>query len=814
MKTKRRFFAAILAAVFVILNVAAALPVLALDDLTTRYPTPEGYNDHDYRKLVAFLEQTDDEGVKNGEKLRDNYDPNDPQTWNLEWVESDGELRIRIIYVYGCRLCGALDVSGCTALEDLICSGNNLTSLDVSNNTALEVLKCYDNNLTELDVSGCTALSSLRCYNNNLTTLDVSGCTALHYLICHNNNLTLLDVSGCTALWHLECHCNNLTALDVSGYTRLNTLWCYCNNLTELDVGGCTALEYLDCYSNNLTAFDVSGCTALSKFYCYNNNLIALDVSGCTALSLLNCSNNNLTALDVSSNTALEVLDCGINNLTSLDVSGCTALEELWCNNNNLTELDVSKKTALKSLYCYSNNLTELDVSKNTALEELWCYSNNLTELDVSKNTALEKLYCHNNNLTELDLSNNTKLLIDHIYTEGKGYAGYDYGWYYNFCNRLYAYPQDGESFLGWYNEDGELLSTYADWDITDRTEKVFIAKFTSGESGNDPEPGFVTPAGYNDHDYQKLVAFLEQTDDEGVKNGEKLRDNYDPNDPRTWYLNSSGGGVWVESDGERRIKTIDVMGRKLCGTLDVSGCTALKYLDCCFNNLTTLDVSGCTALLTLDCYSNKLSELDVSSNTALQHLECHYNNLTTLDVSNNTALSYLDCCYNNLTTLDVSGCTVLSYLLCKDNNLTELDLSNTNLPIDHIYTEGKGFVGYERYYNRRLYAVPQDGENFLGWYNEDGELLSTNAEWNIGGRKEKVFIAKFTGGEPEIIPGDADGDGELTFNDVTVLYYYLLNGDMTGMTPESLASADLNNDGVVSVSDITLMFNLLLGGN
>ena len=66
----------------------------------------------------------------------------------------------------------------------------------------------------------------------------------------------------------------------------------------------------------------------------------------------------------------------------------------------------------------------------------------------------------------------------------------------------------------------------------------------------------------------------------------------------------------------------------------------------------------------------------------------------------------------------------------------------------------------------------------------------------------------------PEITPGDADGDGELTFNDVTALYYYLLNGDMTGMTPESLAGADLNNDGVISVSDITLMFNLLLGGS
>ncbi|MBR5714807.1 MAG: hypothetical protein IKX58_08540, partial [Clostridia bacterium] len=62
-------------------------------------------------------------------------------------------------------------------------------------------------------------------------------------------------------------------------------------------------------------------------------------------------------------------------------------------------------------------------------------------------------------------------------------------------------------------------------------------------------------------------------------------------------------------------------------------------------------------------------------------------------------------------------------------------------------------------------------------------------------------------------ILGDANGDGEFTFNDVTVLYFYLLNGNVTEITPKSLTNADLNHDGVVSVSDITLMYNRLLGG-
>jgi hypothetical protein len=76
---------------------------------------------------------------------------------------------------------------------------------------------------------------------------------------------------------------------------------------------------------------------------------------------------------------------------------------------------------------------------------------------------------------------------------------------------------------------------------------------------------------------------------------------------------------------------------------LDVTGCTALKRLNCEFNGLNSLDVTGCTALKYLYCHSTALTSLDVSGCAKLYNLDCHFNELTSLDVSNNTRLLYLD---------------------------------------------------------------------------------------------------------------------------------------------------------------------------
>ena len=207
---------------------------------------------------------------------------------------------------------GITDLTGIehfTALTDLYCSSNQLTTLDVSGNTQLTSLDCSSNQLTALDVSKNTNLTALDCSSNNLTKLDVSGCTALKRLFCDGNQLTELNVSSNTELTSLYCFNNNLTALDVSKNTALQRLDCSGNNLTKLDVSGCADLKTLYCSNNALTALNVSGYRNLRTLHCSDNALTALNVSGCTNLRALDCSNNALTALNVSG-LNLDILDC------------------------------------------------------------------------------------------------------------------------------------------------------------------------------------------------------------------------------------------------------------------------------------------------------------------------------------------------------------------------------------------------------------------------------------------------------------------------------------------------------------------------
>ena len=121
--------------------------------------------------------------------------------------------------------------------------------------------------------------------------------------------------------------------------------------------------------------------------------------------------------------------------------------------------------------------------------------------------------------------------------------------------------------------------------------------------------------------------------------------------------------------------------------SLDLSRNTALETLWCEDNRLTSLDVSRNTALVSLDCSSNQLTSLDLSRNTTLEALYCGYNQLASLDLSKNMALVSLDCSSNQLISLDLSKNTALETLYCKYNQLTSLDLSR-NTALETLYCE------------------------------------------------------------------------------------------------------------------------------
>ena len=313
MKRKLKVIAAIL---LVLIMFISAMPMQlvaeAMTPPTTRYATPDGYNDHDYQKMVAFFEQTDENGVRNGEKLSENYDPTDPGTWweadgseiGVEWTVDDDEYRICEIRIGSSSLgmMGNLDVSGCTGLDRLDCSENQLTEINVSGCTALTDIDCSNNKLTELNVSTNTELYTLRCYGNQLTELDVSENTWLYELYCFGNELVRIDISGCTDLDGLDCSENQLTEMDLSGNTSLRWLYCSGNRITELDLNANSELEALRCSENQLTAIDVSANTALTELHCSGNQLTELDLSENTSVYRLECEDNYITFLDLTNN--------------------------------------------------------------------------------------------------------------------------------------------------------------------------------------------------------------------------------------------------------------------------------------------------------------------------------------------------------------------------------------------------------------------------------------------------------------------------------------------------------------------------------
>ncbi len=148
------------------------------------------------------------------------------------------------------------------------------------------------------------------------------------------------------------------------------------------------------------------------------------------------------------------------------------------------------------------------------------------------------------------------------------------------------------------------------------------------------------------------------------------VKDNFDTNNDNV-----------LSSDEIAKVTGIYVQSMDISNLTGIEHFTALTYLDCYNNQLTSLNVSDCTELETLMCSDNRLTSLDVSKNTELGWLNCSENQLRSLDVSKNTALGSLYCSGNRLTSLDVSKNMNLYTLACSDNQLTSLDLSqNTNL--------------------------------------------------------------------------------------------------------------------------------------
>ena len=272
----------------------------------------------------------------------------------------------------------------------------------------------------------------------------------------------------------------------------------------------------------------------------------------------------------------LETLYCGDNYLRNLDVSKNKALRTLICNNNDLSTLDLRENVELRELNVYYNDFSALDVTHNPNLVVLNCNGNQLKSLDVSYNAALEDLDCsRNSSLTSLDLSSNRFLYK--LKCGSCGFKTLDLS-YNVFLENLSC-------------ESNKLVSLVLS---NNKNLKTLVCK------------------------YNKLTSL-------GLSNNTKLETlECQGNDITGLYLvdNVKTTLKSVDASDCKNLKTIYSGGTQdepgVLNRLVLSGCSALDYLDCNYNQLLSLNLSSATKLTLLYCHDNLMSSLNITNCTSL----------------------------------------------------------------------------------------------------------------------------------------------------------------------------------------------------
>ena len=120
---------------------------------------------------------------------------------------------------------------------------------------------------------------------------------------------------------------------------------------------------------------------------------------------------------------------------------------------------------------------------------------------------------------------------------------------------------------------------------------------------------------------------------------------------------------------------------------------------------------------------------------------------------------------------------------------------------------EGGTVIGagsYEHGESVTVTATANKGYVFVGWY-ENGELVSAEATITFTAEANRELTAQFA---PQVVYGDANGDGTLNDDDVALIREYIarFNYDANTSSVNVEAEADFNGDGQINMKDIILL--------
>ncbi|MDR2962402.1 MAG: InlB B-repeat-containing protein [Bacteroidales bacterium] len=519
------------------------------------------------------------------------------QTWGKKGELTDaGIAKVKSITVDSQGISDLTGIGYFTALTELYCNNNQLTSLDVSELVNLKILYCTTNNLTSLNVSNCKNLDVLFCSNNQLSSLDLSKNSALTSFYGKNQAVSYtLEQIG-------DTYTSDRIVLNEPKFS-------FNDNYTQYPTNKTYGISYentmITSVANTIksTYFSVQTGHANST-YTVNGimNFNYVDAS-VTIIAIINEENfpdenfrNYLLAQPYGKDGVLT--NAGINKVTEITV-----------HNKAISNLQgIEYFTNLMYLDCAWNTITSLDLSELSNLRELGCSHNQLSSLDVSNLKDLEVLYCDRNKLVTLDLTANTLL---------KDFAGSGQG--ESDARIVYTLSPYGSMFQC----RGDFTNCEFDYNNPNSESAINYNNKVQQLTSNSSTKNFVTfrcNTGRSNFTLTGEIQFIYDINITGIEINET---NFPDPQFREYLLKDAVGADGKLSDDDIAVTVMIDISDSQWNVSDITGIeyfTNLQILNCSNNSLTTLILPNGeqNELSVLHCDNNQLSYIDLSHNSQL----------------------------------------------------------------------------------------------------------------------------------------------------------------------------------------------------
>lgn len=190
------------------------------------------------------------------------------------------------------------------SLQYLCISYNPLIEIDLRELGALRFIEALDcKNLIDAKLGTHPVLERICFENCNLDSLDLSGCSGLEDLRTSRNNLSIIKWATIgSVLWHLCVRSNPLLTEnipDLRQFPLLEELLLWDSNQKGSFFCHSEVIRRIDAFGNHYTSADVSGCTELREFSLSGSHLDSINLGTADRLNYVRLVDCSLTELQV-----------------------------------------------------------------------------------------------------------------------------------------------------------------------------------------------------------------------------------------------------------------------------------------------------------------------------------------------------------------------------------------------------------------------------------------------------------------------------------------------------------------------------------